>query len=161
MPEIIETTVYQLHELSDAAKEKARAWFREGGFDHDWYDAVYADFEADLRDPRRRPEDQYRPPHGWQIASGSMHLFPRLLEPGRRRVFRGRYTHAPQAPAKIRQHAPQDASFTRSRTPCRPFNAATSTSFAPMSSHRGRYYHEYCMAIVGRARQPDRSGHDR
>jgi hypothetical protein len=40
MPEVIETIVYRLDELDDAAKEKARAWYREGGFDHDWYDAV-------------------------------------------------------------------------------------------------------------------------
>ncbi len=39
MPEIIETTLYRLNELSDAAKDKARAWYREGGFDYDWYDA--------------------------------------------------------------------------------------------------------------------------
>ena len=45
MPEIIETTVYQLHELSEAAKDKARGWYREIGFDFDWYDAVYEDFE--------------------------------------------------------------------------------------------------------------------
>ena len=45
MPEIIETTVYRLGELSDAAKDKARAWYREGGFDYDWYDAVYEDFQ--------------------------------------------------------------------------------------------------------------------
>ena len=31
MPEIIHTTVYRLDELSAAAKEQARAWFREGG----------------------------------------------------------------------------------------------------------------------------------
>jgi len=45
MPKIIETTVYRLTELSDTAKDKARAWYREGGFDYDWYDAVYADFQ--------------------------------------------------------------------------------------------------------------------
>jgi len=45
MPEIIETTVYRLDELSDAAKEKARAWYREGGFDYDWFECVYDDFE--------------------------------------------------------------------------------------------------------------------
>ena len=45
MPEVIETTVYRLGELSDAAKDKARAWYREGGFDNDWYDAVYEDFQ--------------------------------------------------------------------------------------------------------------------
>ena len=46
MPEIIETTVYRLDELSDAAKEKARAWYREGGFDYDWFECVYDDFES-------------------------------------------------------------------------------------------------------------------
>ncbi len=44
MPDVIETTVYRLDELSEAAKGKARAWYREGGFDYDWYDAVYEDF---------------------------------------------------------------------------------------------------------------------
>lgn len=29
MPRIIETIVYELHELSEDAREKARAWFRE------------------------------------------------------------------------------------------------------------------------------------
>lgn len=46
MPEIIETTVYRLDELADDAKDKARAWYREGTFDHDWHDAVYSDFEG-------------------------------------------------------------------------------------------------------------------
>ena len=45
MPEIVETTIYGLEELSEAAKDRARAWYREDGFDHDWYDAVFADFE--------------------------------------------------------------------------------------------------------------------
>ena len=44
MPDVTETTVYRLDELSEAAKGKARAWYREGGFDYDWYDAVYEDF---------------------------------------------------------------------------------------------------------------------
>lgn len=45
MPEIIETTVYRLEELSDTAKDKARAWYHESGFDYDWYIAVYEDFQ--------------------------------------------------------------------------------------------------------------------
>jgi len=45
MPEIICTTVYQFSELSEAAKEKARSWYRELGPHDDWWDAVYEDFE--------------------------------------------------------------------------------------------------------------------
>ncbi len=43
MPEVICTTVYQFPELSDAAKEKARSWYRELGPHDDWWDAVYED----------------------------------------------------------------------------------------------------------------------
>jgi len=35
--------VYSFNELSEQAKEKARDWFREGMFDHDWWDCVYED----------------------------------------------------------------------------------------------------------------------
>ena len=43
MPAIIETTVYQLDELADDAKERARSWYRQHGFDYDWYDSVFED----------------------------------------------------------------------------------------------------------------------
>lgn len=35
MPETIGTTVYRLHKLSKAAKEKAHAWQCESGFDEE------------------------------------------------------------------------------------------------------------------------------
>ena len=46
MPHTVETVVYAIEELSEAAKDRARAWYRECCLDHDWYDAVYDDFEA-------------------------------------------------------------------------------------------------------------------
>lgn len=33
--------LFQFDELSDDAKNTARAWFLEGSFDHDWYDCIY------------------------------------------------------------------------------------------------------------------------
>ncbi len=41
---LVETPVYDFTELSDAAKDKARAWFRQT-IDDDWWDSVYDDFE--------------------------------------------------------------------------------------------------------------------
>ncbi len=46
MPQIITTTVYTIDELSDAAREKARTWYREAGVPDEWYDYVYNDFET-------------------------------------------------------------------------------------------------------------------
>ena len=49
MPRIIETTVYTIDELSDAAKENARIWYRQLGLHDGWYDFVYEDFETICR----------------------------------------------------------------------------------------------------------------
>ena len=40
------TTVYELKELSEAARERARAWYRKCCLDWDWYEFVYEDFET-------------------------------------------------------------------------------------------------------------------
>jgi len=40
---IQETKVYKFDELSDDAKDKARAWYLEGAFDYDWYQYIYED----------------------------------------------------------------------------------------------------------------------
>ena len=43
MPRIdtVSTTVYRFDELSEAAKEKARQWYREGALDYEWWDSIY------------------------------------------------------------------------------------------------------------------------
>ncbi len=46
MPRIIETTVYEIEELSAEAKDKARNWYRDTGLHDDWYDCVYEDFQT-------------------------------------------------------------------------------------------------------------------
>lgn len=38
MPTTIETEVFTFDELDDDAKERAREWFREGGFNYEWWD---------------------------------------------------------------------------------------------------------------------------
>ena len=43
MPRIVETTVYELGELSGAARQRARAWYRECCLDWDWHEYVYVD----------------------------------------------------------------------------------------------------------------------
>jgi len=39
-------TLYKFDELSDAAKEKAREWYRDGQLDYDWWDSVYETAKA-------------------------------------------------------------------------------------------------------------------
>lgn len=39
----ITINLYEFAELSDKAKDKARAWYREGALDYDWWECTYAD----------------------------------------------------------------------------------------------------------------------
>jgi hypothetical protein len=43
MPKEKTVTVYEFDELSSKAKDRARAWFREGGLDYEWWDSTYED----------------------------------------------------------------------------------------------------------------------
>jgi hypothetical protein len=38
--------LYTFKELSDAAKDKARDWYREGALDYDWWEFIYQDAES-------------------------------------------------------------------------------------------------------------------
>ena len=49
MPRTVKTVVYPIQELPEIARKTARAWYRETCLDHDWYDAVFEDFQAICR----------------------------------------------------------------------------------------------------------------
>lgn len=147
MPEIIETTVYQLHELSDAAKDKARGWYREVGFDFDWYDAVYEDFERicailgvslTMRSARL---------FGGGVRPKPCIWFSGFWSQGDGACFEGHYRHAKGAGPHIRAYAPQDAELHRIAYSLQAVQRRNFYQLRATVTHRGRYYHEHCMAI--------------
>ncbi len=147
MPEIIETTVYQLHELSDAAKDKARGWYRRIGFDFDWHDAVYDDFEricAILGVSLATRTDRL---FGGGVRPKPCIWFSGFWSQGDGACFERHYRHAKGARTQIRAYAPKDAELHRIAD-C--LEAAQRRNFYQLQAtvtHRGRYYHEHCMAI--------------
>ena len=108
---IVETPVYDFTELSDAAKDKARAWFRET-IDHDWWDSVYDDFEQ-ICPILGVTLATTRPPDGRRHPPEALHLVFRVLVAGRRRLFRGPLCLCPRASLRIRDYAPQDTELHR------------------------------------------------
>lgn len=109
MPQVVETTVYEIDELPDAAKEKARAWYREQGFDEHIQDATIDDFikiceligvEIETRPVRTlggkfRDEARIRYTASDSQSDGA--------------AFSGTYQYAPEATKAIKAHAPKDA----------------------------------------------------
>lgn len=147
MPEIIETTVFRLDELSDTAKETARAWYREGGFNYDWYDAVYEDFQriADILGIRFKTSTI-------RLMGGGTRQEPRISftgfwSQGDGVSFECYYSYRKNASAEIRSYAPQDAVLHGIADALQAIQRRNFYQLRAEASHRGHYYHEYCMSI--------------
>ncbi|MCA0851234.1 antitoxin of toxin-antitoxin stability system [Salipiger thiooxidans] len=147
MSEVIENTVYRLEELSDAARDKARAWYREVGFDDDWYDAIYEDFQriAEIlglnlktRTVRLMGGGTRREPCIW---------FRGFWNQGDGACFETFYAYRKGAPRRIREYAPQDTELHRIADALQAVQRRNFYQLRAEATHRGHYYHEYCMAI--------------
>ena len=147
MPEIIETTVYRLGELSDAAKDTARAWYRQVGFDDDWFEFVYDDFERVCMilgvDLKTVPVRLY----GGGTRQKPCIWFSGFWSQGDGACFEGRYRHAKGASRAIRDHAPKDGELHRIADALQAIQRRNFYQLQASVTHRDRYYHEYCMAI--------------
>ena len=147
MPRIIETVVYTIDELPEAAKEAARAWYREAGLHDEWYDFVYEDFQAICRIL------------GVELGAGPVRLVgggtrdaPQInwtgfSSQGDGASFAGFYRHARGAARAIRAHAPRDEELHRI---AHELQAAQRKNFWQLRAgirQRGNYCHEYSMAI--------------
>lgn len=147
MSRIVETTVYQLDELSHAAKETARGWYREGGFDHNWYEAVYEDFQriAEILgiSLKTRPV---------RLMGGGTRQEPQIAftgfwSQGDGASYQAFYAFRKNAAREIRSYAPKD---THLHSIADDLQAVQRRNFYQLRAdvgHRGRYYHEYCMVI--------------
>jgi hypothetical protein len=148
MPEIIHTTVYRLDELSAAAKQQARAWFREGSLDDFWFEFIYDDFERicailgvelDTRPVQRYGGGQHRKPCIW---------FSGFWSQGDGACFEGRYSYARNAVRRIREYAPVDSELHQIADALQAIQRRNFYRLSATITHCGRYYHEHTMAIA-------------
>ena len=147
MPRIIETTVYTIDELSDAAKENARIWYRDQGLHDEWYDFVYEDFETICGIL------------GITLATTPVRLYgggtrdkPQINWggfgfQGDGASFAGNYSYARGANKAIRAHAPKDAELHRIADELQEVQRRNFFQINASIAQRGRYCHEYSMAI--------------
>lgn len=147
MPEIIETTVYRLDELSEAARDKARAWYREGALDHDWYDAVDDDFEQICTILGVRLKTTPVRLYGGGTRAKPCIWFSGFWSQGDGACFEAFYSHEKAAPRRIREYAPKDTELHRIADVLQAVQRRNFYQLHADVSHRDRYYHEYCMAI--------------
>lgn len=146
MPHVIATTVYRLEELPEGAKDRARAWYRDGGFDYDWYDAVYEDFQriADILGIRLKTR-------ATRLIGGCTRedpwiWFSGFWSQGDGASWEGSYSYRKSAVADLRAYALQDQTLHRI---AETLQAAQRRNFYQLRaevSHRGTQYHAFTVA---------------
>lgn len=154
MPEVIEIIVYHMDELREAAKDKARAWYRERGFDYDWYAFSFEDFERICEilgiTLKTRPVKLY----GGATRHDPLIGFTGFWSQGDGASFEGTYSYAKGVTAKICAYAPQDEKLHAIADTLQSLQRRNFYQIYADISQRGRYYHEYTMSITAERDHP-------
>ncbi len=148
MPEVIETIVYTYEELSDAAQDAARDWYRELGPHYGWWQAVYEDFamicdsigiNLKTRIRNASTQRQFCEPCVW---------FTGFRNQGDGASFEASWRYARGGSLAIRAHAPQDRVLHHIADRLQDVQRRNIYQLAANIDHRGQYCHEHAMVIT-------------
>jgi hypothetical protein len=147
MPQVIATTVYRIHELPEGAKDRARAWYREAGFDDHWYDAVYEDFQhiAEILGIRLKTRTTHLV--GGRTRQDPCIWFSGFWSQGDGACWEGTYSYRRSAAAELRAHAPKDQTLHRIAATLQAAQRQNFYQLGAEVTHRGNYYHASTMAV--------------
>jgi hypothetical protein len=136
---VIKTQVFPYSELSDAAKSKARDWYRDSGFDYEWWDGDYEDFFtiADLIGLDIRPNKR-------DDTSNNI-FFSGFSQQGDGACFVGRYNGTVGALAQVMGHAPIDTELHRIAQELDEAQASVEHGLNAVITMSGGYCHRYSM----------------
>ena len=147
MPRIVETTVYELNELSGTARERARAWYREGCLDWDWHECIYEDFDTVCGLLGVSLRTSHVPLMGGGTRETLRVFFRGFHHQGDGASFEGVYRYAHGASAAIRAHAPRDAELHAIADALADIQRPNFYQIVGDIRQSGHYCHEYTMAI--------------
>ena len=151
MPEIVETTVYRIDELSEKAKARAREEYIEDVLNNvmQWYEPVFDDFEQicdilgiTLENQPAKAKEPARP------STLSLCIWFRgFSNQGDGACFDGRWEHVPHTCNRIRVYAPKDERLHKIADSLASAQKQNSNELYATTKQQGRYYHEHSMRI--------------
>jgi hypothetical protein len=148
MPRIVETTVFRLDELSEQARDKARAWYREAALCDDWHECVFEDFETICGILGVRLKTRPVRLYGGGMRQKPCIWFSGFASQGDGASFACAYSFATGARKAIRAHAPRDSELHRIADALQAIQRRNFYQLCADANQRGRYCHEYSMSIT-------------
>ena len=148
MPRIVETTVFRLDELSEQARDKARAWYREASDCDDWHECVFEDFETICAILGVRLKTRSVHLYGGGTRQKPCIWFSGFASQRDGAYFEGNYGFAKGASKAIHAHALQDGELHRIADALQAIQRRNFYQLRADVNQRGRGCHEYCMSIA-------------
>ena len=148
MPEVIETIVYAYDELSPAAQEAAKDWYRDTAPSHGWWEPVYEDFamicaclgiQLKTRNTARHSQPESGQPCVW---------FSGFWTQGDGACFEATWAYARGASLAVRAYAPQDCKLHGIADRLQEIQRRNIYQLVADIDHQGRYCHEGTMVIT-------------
>lgn len=146
MAEVIKTHVYTIDELNDAAKERARDWWRDC-LDDDWYEPVIEDFCEICELLGVGLKTIARPLIGGGARAKPRVWFTGFASQGDGASFEGWYGYAVQSAKRIREYAPADNELHAIADHLQAIQRRNFYQLQATIIHRGRYCHAHSMEI--------------
>ncbi len=141
-----QVSIYTFEELSEAAKEKARDWYREGALDHDWYDSVYDDADRIFKIlgiESAKPVQLVNGATRWEPAI----WFSGFASQGDGACFEGTYRYAKGSARAIKRYAPKDEELHRIADGLTAIQKRHRYTVSAALKHSGHYYHDRTVDI--------------
>jgi hypothetical protein len=148
MPRIVETTFFHLGELSEKARETARAWYRAAASCDDWHECVFDDFDAICAIVGVRLKTRSVRLFGGGTRQKPCISFSGFASQGDGASFEGALGFATGAPKAIRAHAPEDSELHRIADGLQAIQRRNFYQLRADINQRGHYCHEYSMSIA-------------
>ena len=125
--------IYQFDELSENAQEKAMEWYRDGGFDYEWYDHVF--------------EDAKTIGALMGIKIDNIYFTGGFSYQGDGACFEGSYYYKKGSVKAVKDYAPVDKELHRIALELSKLQRPNFYGLTAHIKHTGRYPHEYCTSI--------------
>ncbi len=156
MSRTVSKTVFKYEELDKKAKEKARDWFREGGFDYDWWDSTYEDvvtiaalFGLTISTRVQKYHVMGRdgkPGRDGQTTETNI-MFSGFWSQGDGACFEGSYEYKADAIDAVKEYAPRDTTLLSIVSDLQAEQLALGNRVAFNITHTGHYCHERSMTM--------------
>lgn len=141
----IEKTIYHFDELSDAAKERARDWWRS---DYDYFEPDLDDFECVAEILGIEFATCEVPLCGGGTRKQSRIYWSGFGSQGDGACFEGCYRYAPGAAKRIREYAPQDRVLHRIADALQDVQRRAFYGLSARTAQRGHYCNSGCMSVT-------------